>query len=275
MTIFVQIASGILFFYFAYCILLFFLQRLLLFPRHFIEPPLDKEVSFSEIEKGWLKTDVGEVELWFIPPNHEYMTHPWPAIIFAHGNGELIDHWAGILKRFASAGVGVLLVEYPGYGRSDGRPTENNILQAFMAAYDDLVKRQGVDDSRIVFFGRSLGGGVVCALSKERLSAALILLSTFTSVRTFASNYLLPEFFVRDPFDNLAALSIYEKPVLVIHGKKDNLVPYKHGIALYNAAQYGEMLTYNCGHNNCPPHWETFWKDVDSFLERVKLIGEN
>ena len=81
-------------------------------------------------------------------------------VIFAHGNGELIDYWPDELKKFNDFGLGVLLVEYPGYGRSDGTPTQKSISEAFEAAYDMLVSRPDVDAERIILFGRSVGGGV-------------------------------------------------------------------------------------------------------------------
>jgi hypothetical protein len=142
-----------------------------------------------------------------------------------------------------------------------------------VAAYDALVARKDVDPSRIVLFGRSLGGGAVCALAAKRPSAALILLSTFTSVQSLASHFLVPGFLVLDPFDNLALVGSYSGPVLVVHGSNDNLIPYDHGTALYRAAQRGKMLTYDCRHNDCPPSWDAFWQDVESFLLGAGIIS--
>ena len=86
--------------------------------------------------------------------------------LFLHTvNGELIDFWPHELKKLNRLGIGVLLVEYPGYGRSNGSPSQKNITEAFTGAYDMLVTRPDVDPSRIVLFGRSLGGGAVCILA--------------------------------------------------------------------------------------------------------------
>ena len=74
----------------------------------------------------------------------------------------------------------------PGYGRSAGSPSEKSITEAFLAAYDAITTRDDVDPSQVILFGRSLGGGAVCALSKYRPIKALILMSTFTSVRSMA-----------------------------------------------------------------------------------------
>jgi len=268
----VKIALGSLFLYLAYCCLLFLFQRQILFPRYQIAAPSATAEKIVGLEKIWLDTSCGKVEAWFLSPAQDHGAEPAPVVIFAHGNAELIDFWPQELKRFTSFGIGVLLVEYPGYGRSKGSPSQSNTTETFVAAYDALVKRKDVDSARIVLFGRSLGGGVVCALAAERPSAALILLSSFISVRACASSFLAPGFLVLDPFDNLRVVRSYSGPVLVIHGRNDNLIAYKHGVALCRAAQHGEMLTYECSHNDCPPSWDAFWRDIESFLIKAEII---
>jgi fermentation-respiration switch protein FrsA (DUF1100 family) len=272
MNVVVQIILGALLLYAAYCCLLFLFQRQVLFPRHHIGAPLGIAKGISGLERIWLNTRGGKVEAWFLPTTTDREGQPAPAVIFAHGNAELIDFWPHEFSPVTALGIGVLLVEYPGYGRSEGSPTQKNITEAFVAAYDALVARKDVDPSRIILLGRSLGGGAVCALAAKRSSAALVLLSTFTSLRDCASQFLVPGFFVRDPFDNLAVVRSYAGPVLVMHGKNDNLIPYRHGVSLFRAAKHGKMLTYDCRHNDCPPSWHTFWNDVGSFLKEAGII---
>lgn len=270
MNILIKTISWVLFLYIAYCGFLFLIQRHLLFPRFLVEVPSPIE-TISSLEKLWLNTRFGRVETFFLPPAPGTVK-PAPAIIFAHGNGELIDFWPHELKPFSALGIGVLLVEYPGYGRSDGTPSQRSIHDTFVAAYDSLASREDVDSSRIILFGRSVGGGAVCTLTADRPSAALILMSTFISARSFASKYLAPAFLVRDPFDNLAAVKAYPAPVLVIHGKHDDIIPHGHGTTLHQAAQYGKMISYDCGHNDCPPNWDIFFQDVASFLHKAGIL---
>jgi fermentation-respiration switch protein FrsA (DUF1100 family) len=270
--ILVQVAAGALILYLAYCSLLFLFQRQILFPRNQVGVPSGIAKNIAGSEKIWLHTSYGKVEAWFLPPPADRGTEAAPAVIFAHGNAELIDFWPEEFSNLARLGTGVLLVEYPGYGRSHGTPSQRSITEAFVAAYDALVARKDVDPSRIILFGRSLGGGAVCALAAERPSAALILMSTFTSVRSLASKFLVPGFLARDRFDNLAVVSSYSDPVLVVHGSNDRLVPYEQGVTLYRAAQHGEMITYNCQHNDCPPSWDTFWRNVQTFLYHAGII---
>jgi fermentation-respiration switch protein FrsA (DUF1100 family) len=193
-------------------------------------------------------------------------------VIFGHGNGEKIDFWPEELEGFTRLGIALLLVEYPGYGSSAGSPSQDSITQTFVAAYDDLVSRKDIDSSRIIFFGRSLGGGAVCALAQRRSSAALILMSTFTSVRSFAKQFLVPSFLVRDPFDNLAVIKNYPGPVLILHGRRDEVIPFTHGQKLYKSVQNGKMIAYEAGHNDCPPDWNVFWRDMADFLRDRGII---
>jgi len=268
----VRIVSGCIIAYVAYCCILFLFQRRIVFPRDLIGVPPKPSLNIPGLEQMWLHTSQGKVEAWFLPAATGREGDPAPAVIFAHGNAELIDFWPLELKGFTSLGVGLLLVEYPGYGRSEGTPSQNSIKEAFLAGYDALVARSDVDPSRIVLFGRSLGGGAACALAAERPSAALILMSTFTSIRSFSRRFLMPDFLVRDPFDNLAVVRAYGGPVLVIHGRHDSLIPYKQGLALYRAAKHGEVLTYDCEHNDCPGDWKRFWEDMALFLGSSGII---
>jgi fermentation-respiration switch protein FrsA (DUF1100 family) len=254
-----------------YCGLIFLMQRQIMFPRHLIGiPPKGEALPF--MEKIWIKSSFGITEAWFLTPGMKDKRFPAPAVIFAHGNGELIDLWPNELKRFNGFGIGVLLVEYPGYGRSEGMPSQKNIEETFNNAYDILTKRKDVDPARIILLGRSLGGGAVCLLAAERPSAALILMSTFTGTRSFAKQYFVPSFLVRDPFDNLSVIRRYIKPVLLIHGKFDEVVPYSHGEALYQSAPHATLITYACGHIDCPPDWEMFWRDITAFLGASGII---
>jgi len=262
-----KFAGWVLLFYLAYCCFLFLIQRQMLFPRFVIDEPSESAGNISGLEKIWLDTAFGKVEAWFLPAAPSRNAGPAPAVIFAHGNAELIDFWPEELKQFTHLGIGVMLVEYPGYGRSEGTPSQRSIGEAFVAAYDHLVQRADVDTSRIILLGRSIGGGAVCELAARRPSAALILMSTFTSARSFASSYLALGFLVRDPFDNLSVVESYPNPVLIIHGKDDELIPYRHGVSLYKAAKQGKMITYDSGHNDCPPNWNVFWQDIESYLQ--------
>ena len=256
--------------YLAYAGLVFFLQRSLIFPRGVI-PPFTDPVRPQGTEVLSIHTGEEAVEAWFIPADATF-SGPRPAVIFAHGNAELIDFWPEYLKPLSQNGMHLLLVEYPGYGRSQGRPSEISIHRAFTAAYDQLVAKNTVDPNKIILFGRSIGGGAICGLAKARPSAALILLSTFTSIRYYAPRYGLFPFMIRDPMDNLGVLKEYPGPALILHGKQDELIPFTHATALMSVSRNARLIAYDCGHNDCPPDWNGFWKDVFAFLRENDMM---
>ncbi len=246
-----------------------FMQRLFLFPRHLVQTVPGAAEATPGLEQLWLDTRQGKVEAWFLPGEGASAQTPGPAVIFAHGNGEVIDHWPGQLARYRAMGYSVLLPEYRGYGRSAGSPTAVAITDDFVRFYDLLVARPEVDGARVVFHGRSLGGGAVCALAARRKPQAVILQSTFTSVRNIMRGYMIPGFMVMDPFDNEAVIASLDVPLLVIHGKRDALIPHHHARRLVEVAPQGRLVSYDCDHNDCPPAWGPFWSELQGFLEAL------
>jgi pimeloyl-ACP methyl ester carboxylesterase len=233
----------------AWCAAVLLLQRRVLYPH----PPAAREAP--ALPAGAELVELGEapgVEAFFLRPSAAVA--PFPAVLFTHGNGELIDHWVGPFEELAAAGVAVMLVEYPGYGRSAGAPSEEAITGIIVAAHDFLLRQPDVDPARLVAYGRSLGGGAACALTAARPVAALVLESTFTSVRVLARRLGVPGLFVLDPWDNLAVVSTTATPVLVLHGEHDPVIPFAHGEALARAAGTG-LVRMRCGHNDCPRPW--------------------
>lgn len=250
-------------------LVLFGLQRRFVFPGQGIDLHGAARPQVAGMEVFELATAGGSTEAWYLPPLAG--VQPAPVVIFAHGNGEVIDWWAEGLDELRRWGLGVLLVEYPGYGRSDGSPSESAIGEAMAAAYDRLVAMPGVDASRIVGYGQSLGGGAISLLSRERPLRALILQSTFTTLRSFASRFWMPGFLVRDPFDNLLAVTAFAGPLLVIHGRQDGLIPFTQGEALAGAHPGAELRLYDCGHGCWGPGLPVL-NDIHAFLRANGIL---
>jgi fermentation-respiration switch protein FrsA (DUF1100 family) len=239
------------------------LQRQLMYPRP--PAPAGEPRTPPGTQIAWLGPDAN-VEAWFLRPSEAEA--PFPVVVFTHGNGELIDHWAAPFTEASDSGVGVLLVEYPGYGRSGGSPSQRSITRTMLAAHAWLLEQPGVDPNAIVAYGRSLGGAAACGLARERPLAALVLESTFTSTGALAQRMGFPASLVSDPFDNLATVSSLDIPTLVLHGERDEIIPVSHGEALAAAANT-ELVRMRCGHNDCP--W--MWRTVASFLARQGVLG--
>lgn len=243
---------------------LFCVQRQVLFP---VPDPIRERKPPKDATVIWLKGSQGDTEAWYLPPHGVPATTPAPLLIFAHGNGTLMDEVSEDFEPPRRWGMGVLLVEYPGYARSKGRPSQDSITEAMVAAFDWAKSQSFVDGQRIIPYGRSIGGGAVCQLAKRRETAALILESTFTSTRSFASRFGAPGFLMLDPFDNLEVIKDYPHPVFLIHGTQDEVIPFDHGQKLAAAAGI-KLHSHRGGHNDMPRPWEL----IEIFLQENKLL---
>lgn len=247
------------------------LQRAMLFPREMVRP-VESALATPGLERLWLDTDEGRVEAWLLPGDGASAERPGPAVVFAHGNAELIDHWPAALARYRRLGVSVVLPEYRGYGRSAGKPSEGAIASDLRALHARLREHPLVDASRLVYHGRSLGGGAVCTLLDAHPPRALILESTFTSVPDVAASMLVPSFLIVDRFDNARAVRAYPGPVLVMHGTRDRVIPVEHGRRLASLSRASELVLYDAGHNDLPPPGADYWPRIERFLRRAGVI---
>ena len=248
------------------------MQRRVLFPRHMIPEP-NTDGPPPEIEVVWIESPQGPVEAWYRPGNGVSSKAPGPAVIYAHGNGELIDYNVDRFEPYHRMGISVLLAGYRGYGRSAGSPSQRAITDDFIKFHDHLATRREVDAKRIVYHGRSLGGGAVCALAVFRKPAALILQSTFTSVPDVARQLLFPRFLILDPFDNLKVISQLKCPILLLHGRDDEIIPFAHGEALHAISPQSELVGFVGGHNEQPPT-DSYWPMIKRFIHNSQILCE-
>lgn len=195
------------------------------------------------------------------------------AVLFTHGNAEDAGHQGPFLEMYRSLGVTVLAVDYPGYGLSTGDPSEPGAYAAADAALAHLGAL-GFPPEQVVLHGRSLGGAVVVDVAARQRVAGLILESTFTS----AFQVMLPfGGLPGDRFTSLAKLPRVTAPTLVIHGTRDEVIPFGHGERIFRAFPEGQARSWwveGAGHNDLM--WvagERYWREVASFLGQVRVAG--
>jgi fermentation-respiration switch protein FrsA (DUF1100 family) len=212
---------------------------------------LERRMVFqpASVAKAWFPPENPLTrDVWFPTPNGRKL-HGWwlpparpdaGAILLAHGNGGNISHRSRIAAKLQSTlGTGVLLFDYPGYGRSAGKPSEAGCYAAGETAYRWLIDEAEIPAHRIVLFGESLGGGTAVELATRVEHRALVLLFTFTSLPAAAKFHFprLPvNFLMRFKFDNLKKIPRCRRPVFIAHGTADEIVPFAHGEALFAAA---------------------------------------
>jgi uncharacterized protein len=200
-----------------------------------------------------------------------------PAVLFFHGNagtiGDRLFQADGMLRE----GVSILLLSYRGYGRSGGRPSERGLALDAEAGLRWVAERTG-GPGRVVVHGRSLGGAVAGGLVAEHPEVAgLILESTFTDLEAMAASVypFLPRFLLRrlrGHFDTRTALARVQSPILVIHGTRDEIVPFSMGTELRDAAPGDPHFLEVPGarHNDLP--WVAgtdYFRQVATFVEEA------
>ncbi|MDX1646672.1 MAG: alpha/beta fold hydrolase [Longimicrobiales bacterium] len=253
-------------------LVLFLVQRWIAFPGAFMPSPRAEPTPPQGVEQIWLDTEAGRVEAWLFEAAGEGSR---PLIIHAHGNAEFIEVRARDMADLAAHGVHTLAVEFPGYGFSEGRSTRRSIRSTFREAFDRMAERTEVDPDRIVAYGISMGGGAAADLATERPVAALILQSTFSSTMDVARSMLVPGILVRDRFDNVTAVEAFDGPVLLMHGREDDVLGFGHAERIAQAREDLQITPIPCRHNDCAPVWPEIRDRILRFLEETDLLRED
>jgi uncharacterized protein len=171
---------------------------------------------------------------WFVPASRAR-----GVLLFCHGNAGNISHRLDSLKIFNDLGLSTLIFDYRGYGRSEGSPSEEGTYRDAQAVWRYLTETRAIAANRIVLFGRSLGASIAAHLASQTQPAALIVESAFTSAPDLAQElypFLPARALSRFRYDTRASLRSVGSPVLVIHSRDDEIIPFSHGQALYAAA---------------------------------------
>ena len=192
------------------------------------------------------------------------------AVLFCHGNGGNLGHRGRALPRWTGEmGQAVLLFDYPGYGRSNGKPSEEGCYAAGDAAYDWLRDVQKVPPERLLIYGGSLGGGTAVELAWRRPHRALVLVASFTSFPDMAQTrfpWLPGRWLVHNQFDNVGKIADCRGPVFIAHAPRDGLIPFQQGERLFAAAQEPKRFLPmpNYRHNDIPA--DEFYPVLRAFL---------
>jgi fermentation-respiration switch protein FrsA (DUF1100 family) len=236
--------------------------------REHIATPVAYGLSY---EDAAIRTEDGEtLHAWWVPADN-----PRGAVLLFHGNAGNISHRIDYARMFRTLGYSTLLVDYRGYGRSTGSPSEEGTYRDATASWQWLATEKGLSGADIVVFGESLGGAVASWLAARQRPRALVLASTFTSIPDLGSEIyrLIPvRLLSRFQYNTREALSRVEAPVLIAHSPRDDIIPHTHGKSLYEAAREPkQFLELAGGHNEGFIFTRAEWvKALGSFLNSVE-----
>jgi fermentation-respiration switch protein FrsA (DUF1100 family) len=247
-------------------------NRFVYYPTHRPEPVCPEGIPLATHPSSWraqpfdlTTADGTRFRAWWCPcPGSR------GAILYCHGTAGDLSHRAEpVVALLEALGESVLVFDYPGFGLSEGKPSEAGCYAAADAAYDWLTSTAQIPADRVILYGVSLGGGVAVDLASRRPARALVLVKTFTSIPDVAA-HILPFAPVRqimvNRYDNLSKIPRCNQPLFVVSGIRDHLVPYDQGLRLFEAGNEPKQFYPIEGrrHNQLPP--PDFYQALAGFL---------
>lgn len=245
-----------------------FQGHLIHFPsQSLVSSPEDAGLRYQDVTI--VTEDDERLHAWFVPA-----VESRGVLLFFHGNAGNISHRLESLRIFHRLQLDVLILDYRGYGRSTGSPSEQGLYRDGQAAWRYLTELRGMDPAEIVLFGRSLGAAVGANLAARQPAAGLIVESGFTSVADLGADlypFLPVRLLARYRYPIAEDLAQVTGPVLVIHSREDEIIPFEHGQALYAAAsEPKELLEIQGTHNTgFLTSGDQYIQGLEAFLNQV------
>ena len=217
--------------------------RMIFYPnvptRRIERTPEEMGLAYEDIELA--AADGTRITGWFLPAGRALEQPPPPhTLLFLHGNAGNVSHCLDKCRVFCDLGLAVLLIDYRGYGQSEGRPDENGTYQDARAAYDYLTHTRGVDGRGVLLYGESLGTGIAVDLASRVPVGGVVLEAAFTSLADVGQRifWFLPvRGLIRNRYDSLRKVGKVEAPLLLLHSRDDEYFSIRHARRLVAAAR--------------------------------------
>lgn len=268
-----KIAGILLLAYLVMAVIAWRFQHRLAFPAPNARLPEPAEAGMTDGERITVTASDGvTLHGWYLPPD------PAPAggglapgLIWFYGNMETIAGITPILRAFRPPGIGMVILDYRGYGESEGSATEEGVYRDAEAAWKYLAGRPQIDSTRIAVYGRSIGSAVALYLATHQPVRALVLESAFSSGAAMAQEHyaFFPTFLVNMGLDNLARAESIDIPLLSIHGSDDWIAPIEMGRAVAQAGNAEEFYVLEGADHN-----DTYDVGGDAYREKVWVFLE-
>lgn len=236
-------------------------------------PDTETEINNNNIQKYVSEIAINTIDdevLQAFLFNHDNVTNK-ELVIYFHGNAGNVYHRFSYAKKLYNMNYNVLLVSYRGYSKSTGKPTEEGIYIDGKSAVKYAIDSLGYNINDIIIFGRSLGTTVAVEISQNVSYKGVILVTPLTSGKAMskAMGLGLFKFIAGDSYNSIEKIENLKSKILIIHGDKDEMVPYKMGVELFEKYKGNkQMVTIpNGGHNNLQEIDSVlFWNSIEDFL---------
>jgi fermentation-respiration switch protein FrsA (DUF1100 family) len=262
----VQLVLIIFFIYILILVFLYFNQRNLLY--HPNENNYSGDKIAVDIKKVTILTS-DNIELlgWY----HEKNIKDFKTIIYFHGNAGSLENRIHKLNHFHEMNVNFLIIAWRGFSGNNGNPSEQGLYVDGKSAIDWLIKK-GVDEKNLILYGESLGTGVATHLAQNRSFAGVILETPFTSMIDAAKifyPYIPVNLLLKDKFENYKKIKNVKLPILVMHGEKDQIVPFSMGKKIYEMANEPKYFYFTKYDDHMMEYDEKLVLAIKSFLKRL------
>jgi fermentation-respiration switch protein FrsA (DUF1100 family) len=241
---------GVLFLaYFGWAVILYNMQAKFLYRpvRDVVYTPEELGLDYEDVV--FKSKDGLALNGWWVPADDSRFT-----VLFCHGNGGNIMHRLDSINLLNKLGLSCFIFDYRGYGKSEGKPSEEGTYLDARAAYKWLTKRKNIHADRIIIAGRSLGGSVAARLATKVRPRGLVIESSFTSYADMGARfypYMPVRWFARFSYPTLNYVKEIHCPVLFVHSRNDEVVPFEFGLELYEAAnEPKDFVEILGGHND-------------------------
>lgn len=257
--------------YAALCLLMWAAQRHLMYhPNQTIRAP--QEYGLTGFEDVMLRTPDGtQIDAWQhgAEPGH-------PTVVFYHGNAGNMGSHAAYFAALAKAGFGVLAIDYRGFGKSAGKPSETGLYEDARTALHYAVGTLHIAPGNLILYGESLGTGVAVQMATEVHTAALVLQAPYAAIADIGKMrypWLPVDLLLEDKFNSIAKIDRIHMPLLLMHGTQDTVIPVTEGEALFARAAEPKQMVHFPGKDHHNLDIDARIHALEMFLLQYKLAS--
>ena len=257
--------SSVLIAYLVLVIFIYFYQRNLLY--HPSENNYQNDEIKFNYDEIFIKVD-DEIKLksWVIDKNFKKLK----TLVLLHGNAGNLSNRIYKLNELNKLDINILLISWRGFSGNKGSPTEKNLYEDAEAAIRWLYKKQ-VENNQIILYGESLGSGVVLEIAKKNNFNSIILESPFTSIENSAKiyyPYLPVRLLLKDRYDSISKIKMINSPILIMHGKKDDVVPFSMGKELFEKANSPKQSYFTTEDDHMMEFNSSLLREINDFIKK-------